>query len=65
MINQTGKGAKGYVALAHAIIRKGETENDQRFLQSDWHDWLVNFCSLGDAIIDRRKSKAEIQVRYV
>lgn len=65
MINQTGKGAYGYVALAHAILKKGETENDQVFLMSDWHDWLVNFCKIGDAIIERRKSNSETQVKYV
>lgn len=65
MINQTGKGAYGYVALAHAIIKKGEAENDQLFLQSDWYDWLVTFCKLGDKIITHSKSTGEVHIGNV
>lgn len=44
----------GSVALAHAIIERGIKENDQQFLQSDWYDWLVMFCRLGDAQVQRK-----------
>jgi len=34
--------------LAAAIIRSGERENDQVFLDSDWCDTLKRLCALDD-----------------
>lgn len=65
MINQTGKGAYGYVALAHAIIDRGEKENDQLFLNSEWYQWLLTFCKIGDAHVLHRQKTNQAQVNYV
>lgn len=40
------KGSYGYRRLAAAIIRSGERENDQAFLNSDWCDTLRYYLKL-------------------
>ena len=43
-----GKAAAGYKKLAAAIIRSGERENDQAFLNSEWCESLRYFLKLGN-----------------
>ena len=41
------KSSEGYRKLAAAIIRSGERENDQAFLNSEWCETLRYFIKLG------------------
>lgn len=41
------KASEGYRKLAAAIIRSGERENDQSFLNSEWCETLRYFINLG------------------
>lgn len=44
--NVLGKASVGYCMLAAAIIRSGERENDQAFLNSEWCNTLRTMINL-------------------
>jgi len=50
----------GSLALAHAILERGEKENDQVFLQSDWCEWLRTFCREGDKLVSPHHKPTQV-----
>lgn len=57
----------GTLALAHAIIAQAKRENDQDFLKSDWCDYLMNICTLGEQIVTKHSATSTVhkEQRYV
>lgn len=60
-----GKAAAGYKKLAAAIIRSGERENDQSFLNSEWCETLRYFLKLGNTHGSGDLSGTQSYTRYI